>query len=208
MMDSDKERDDDTETGRGTKGKPGGKRKRKNMNYADLIGFPKDKVVLKRVEALINLVINPLPIESQIHPSDIAIASARRKQTSIGDFAKGGREGSMEGELQVQQFTAKEKMPGWQVAKPGGGSGRGRGRGGGLGRGRGGGAGGSSSHGSSVPPTMTLIKDEGKQKVPPRISEYMLPGRAEDTRYVAELILGNYFFTYFRRGEEGGGVKC
>ena len=137
MGDSDKDRDEDTE-GRVESVAKQGKRKRRNASHADAIGFPKDKVVLKRVDTLINLVLNP-PVESQPHPPfDV---SARRKQTSIGDFTNGRDKFVVAAE---GQMSGREKLPSTRQAKPG--SGRGRG---GRGRGRGS-RGGSQGQGQGI----------------------------------------------------------
>jgi hypothetical protein len=173
MVDSDKDREEDPD-GRQGKAAPQAKRKRRNASHAGSIGFPKDKVVLKRVDMLINLVLNP-PVEHQSHHS--FDASARRKQTSIGDFTNG-----REKILRVEgNSSSKEKGPGRQ-AKPG--SGRGRG-GRGRGRGRGGGQGVTHSqattHSQGI--THSAAKEDPKQKS--RISEYMLSDEGhEEKRYI------------------------
>jgi hypothetical protein len=176
MGDSDKDRDEeDGRAGKGTK--MGGKRKRKNTNYADMIGFPKDKVVLKRVEMLINLVLNP-PSESTHHSFEPT--SNKRKQTSIGDFTSNGREkfAKTEGNDQRdQQPGTKERLPPGRRPKPGGSSGSS----GSSGRGRGGRGGGRGGRGGSQN-TAQNIKEE-KQKSN-RIAEYMLSDNGRDEKKV------------------------
>eukprot|EP00026_Physarum_polycephalum_P000102 Phypoly_transcript_00102.p1 GENE.Phypoly_transcript_00102~~Phypoly_transcript_00102.p1 ORF type:complete len:2164 (+),score=408.47 Phypoly_transcript_00102:294-6785(+) len=160
-----------------------GKRKRRNQSHADSIGFPKDKVVLKRVDTLINLVLNP-PMEHQPHTA--FDNSARRKQTSIGDFTNGKEK--------FVQASGKEKGPG----RPTRGSGRGRG---GRGRGRGRGASQgithsshphnqavpmhSSSHGSQHVATHNMGKEEPKQKS--HISEFMLSDDAREDKHLQDV---------------------